>query len=308
MSKPEMQVGGQAVIEGVMMRCKEQLTIAVRCPNQEISLHKEVLNPVANRWPLLKLPILRGVVAFIEMLFVGTRALTHSANVALEEEEEELTPLQLTLTVALALTLGIGLFILVPTIIMRFVQGLSPETSSLVFNLGEGLVRILILVGYVSAISRLSDIQRVFQYHGAEHKAVHCFEAGEDLVVEKARTFSPLHPRCGTAFLLVVVFISILLFSFFGWPGLIQRIVLRLLLLPLVAGLAYEIIKAAGKSENPILKAIIMPGLLLQKLTTKEPDDSQIEVALKALKGALGREEEVEEVVTIDTRGDSHAR
>ncbi len=297
MSKPQVQVGGQAVIEGVMMRCKEHLTIAVRCPNQEISLHKEILNPVANRWPILKLPVLRGVTAFIEMLFVGTRALTHSANLALEEEEEELTPLQLTMTVAFALILGIGLFILLPTILMRFTQGIFLDSSPIFYNLGEGLLRLLILVGYVLAISRMPDVRRVFQYHGAEHKAVHCFEAGEELVVEKARQFSPLHPRCGTAFLLIVVFISIVFFSFFGWPNLFQRIILRLMLLPLVAGLAYEVIKVAGKSKNPLMKAVILPGLLLQKLTTKEPDDSQIEVALKALRSALGIDDK-EEIIS----------
>ena len=278
-------VGGQAVLEGVMMRCKNCLAIAVRTPDQEIILHKEKLNPVAQRWPIFKLPVLRGVAVFIEMLFVGTRALMYSANMAMGEEEE-LTSWQLMLTVVLGLGLGIGFFIVLPTVIMRFIGGASPN-SPFFFNFLEGLIRLLILTTYVLAVSRIPDMRRVFQYHGAEHMAVHCFEAGEELVLEKARRFSPLHPRCGTAFLLIVVVLGIFIFSFFGWPGLVERILLRLSLLPLVAGLSYEVIKACGRQEKSWLRFLILPGLLMQRLTTRKPEDAQLEVALQALEAAV---------------------
>ncbi len=292
MADTKASVGGQAVIEGVMMRHKNLLAIAVRCPNKEIILHKEVLNSLTQRWPLFKLPVLRGVVAFVEMLFIGTRSLMFSANHALEEDEEELTKTQLSLTVAFSMVLGICLFILLPTALMSLLQGVFPE-STVLLNLGEGFIRLLILLGYVLAISRMSDVRRVFQYHGAEHMAVNCYEAGEELITERARTFSPLHPRCGTAFLLVVVLVSIVIFSFFGWTSLAQRIIMRLALLPLVAGLAYEIIKFAGSCKNPLLTPLFMPGLMLQRLTTGKPDDAQLEVALQALKAALGIEENI---------------
>lgn len=290
MPAPRKQIGGQAVIEGVMMRNKNLLAIAVRCPKRGIVMREEVLDSLAQRWKLFQLPVIRGVVAFVEMLFIGTRALMYSANQALEEEEESLTGPQLALTVAFALAAGIILFILLPTVLMRFVQGFWPAPS-LLLNLGEGGLRLLILTLYILAISRMSDVRRVFQYHGAEHKAVNCYEAGEALELERVKTFSPLHPRCGTAFLLVVVFVSVLIFSFFGWPSLAQRILMRLALLPLVAGLAYEIIKLAGRVNSPLLSPIILPGLLMQRLTTGEPDEEQLEVAISALKAALGEEE-----------------
>ncbi len=290
MAECKEQVGGQAVIEGVMMRNKERLAIAVRCPKRGIVMRQEILDSVVQRLKVFKLPVVRGVVAFVEMLFVGTRALMYSANQAMEEEEEQLTSTQLALTVATALVLGIGLFILLPTVLMRFVQDFLPEIP-LFLNMGEGFTRLTILMLYILGISRMSDVQRVFQYHGAEHKAVNCYEAGEALEVERVKTFSPFHPRCGTAFLLVVVFISILLFSFFGWPPIWQRILIRLALLPLVAGIAYEIIKLAGRVKSPLLYPIILPGLLLQRLTTGEPDDQQLEVAISALKAALGLDE-----------------
>lgn len=290
MADDKKHIGGQAVIEGVMMRNKEVLAIAVRCPKRGIVLRQEVLNSVAQRWKFLRFPVLRGVVAFIEMLVVGTKALMYSANQALEEEEETLTAPQMALTVTFALVAGISLFILLPTVLMRFFQGIL-TASPLLLNLGEGVLRLSILMLYVLAISRMPDVRRVFQYHGAEHMAVNCFEAGETLDVERVKTFSPLHPRCGTAFLLVVVFISVLLFSFFGWPSLAQRLLMRLALLPLVAGLAYEVIKLAGRVNSPLLYPIIWPGLMMQRLTTGKPDDQQLEVAISALKAALASEE-----------------
>lgn len=276
------QVGGQAVLEGVMMRNKNKIAIAVRKPDKEIVVHQEEFNSVAERFPFLKLPVLRGLVAFVEALVLGIHALTVSANYALEEEEEEeLTGWQLTFTIIVALVMGIALFFFLPTILVRLLTG-SITARPLLFNLFEGTIRIGIFLAYIALISRMQDVQRVFQYHGAEHKAIFCLEAGEELTVANARKFSPLHPRCGTSFLLLVMATSILLFSFFGWPGLWQRLLLRLALLPLVAGLSYELIKLAGRYR--FFCYLTTPGLWLQKLTTREPDDRQLEVAIRALK------------------------
>ncbi len=278
------QVGGQAVIEGVMMRCSNRLSIAVRKPDSDILLHEEELRTAGERWPLLRLPVLRGMVAFVEALVLGIRALTFSANHALEEEEEELSGWQLTLTMGIALTLGIALFFFLPTVLVRLFVG-TREGMPILLNLFEGGIRISIFITYIFSISRLKDVQRVFQYHGAEHKSIFCYEAGRPLTIENARSFSPLHPRCGTSFLLLVMAVSILLFSFFGWPNLLQRLVLRLSLLPLVAGISYEIIRLAAR--NRFFCWLTSPGLWLQRLTTREPDDGQIEVALRALQAVV---------------------
>lgn len=284
------KVGGQAVIEGVMMRHMNRLSIAVRKPDREIFIHQEKLFPVGQKYPLLKLPILRGMVAFVEALVLGTRALTISANQALPEEEEELTGWQLTLTVLVALLLGISLFFFLPTVLVRLLAG-NVTAQPLLLNLLEGGVRIAIFLSYIFIISRFGDIQRVFQYHGAEHKVISCYEAGEEPTVDNARKYSSLHARCGTSFLLLVMAVSILMFSFFGWPGLLQRLILRLSLLPLVAGISYEIIQLAGRYR--FFCYLTAPGLWLQRLTTREPDDRQLEVAVQALQSVLRHETEV---------------
>ncbi|MCW3488888.1 DUF1385 domain-containing protein [Dethiobacter alkaliphilus] len=279
-----VKVGGQAVIEGVMMRQSDRLAVAVRKPDREIFLHQETLRTAGQSYPFLKLPVLRGMVAFVEALTLGTRVLTISANQAFEEEEEELTGWQLTFSVIIAMALGISLFFFLPTVLVRLLAE-SFTAHPVLLNLLEGGVRIGIFISYVLVISRFKDIQRVFEYHGAEHKAIACYEAQEDLTVANARKFSALHPRCGTSFLLLVMAISILLFSFFGWPGLLQRLLLRLSLLPLVAGLAYEVIQLAGRHR--FFCYLTAPGLWLQRLTTREPDDRQIEVALRAIQSVL---------------------
>jgi uncharacterized protein YqhQ len=279
-----VKVGGQAVIEGVMMRHLDRLAIAVRKPDKQIFVHEETLSTTGHRYPFLKLPIFRGMVAFVDALVLGTRALTISANQAFEEEEEELSGWQLTFTLIIALALGISLFFFLPTVLVGFMES-RVQSYSIVLNLLEGAIRISIFISYILVISRMKDIQRVFQYHGAEHKAIFCHEAGEELTIPNARKFSALHPRCGTSFLLLVMAISILLFSFFGWQGLIQRLVLRLSLLPLVAGISYELIQLAGR--NRFFCYLTTPGLWLQRLTTREPDDRQLEVALRALKAVL---------------------
>ncbi|MDW7652252.1 MAG: DUF1385 domain-containing protein, partial [Bacillota bacterium] len=273
-----VKVGGQAVIEGVMMRYRDQLAIAVRKPDRQIYLHREALFPVSEKYPVLKLPVLRGMVAFVDALVIGTRALTISANQAFEEEEEELTGWQLTFTIMVALILGISLFFFLPTVLVRLLAD-SVSARPVVLNLLEGAIRILIFLTYILVISRAKDIQRVFEYHGAEHKAIACHESGEDLTVANARKYQTVHPRCGTSFMLFVMAVSILLFSFFGWPGLLQRLLLRLALLPLVAGLSYELIQLAGRYRA--FCYLTAPGLWLQRLTTREPDDRQLEVALR---------------------------
>ena len=233
---------------------------------------------------MLKLPILRGVVAFIEALVLGVRALTISANLAMPEEEEELTGWQLALTVGAALFLGVGLFFLLPTLLSRFFET-TITSHKVLLNVLEGCLRLIIFLLYLFLVSRHQDIQRVFAYHGAEHKSIACFEAGEALTPENARKFTTIHPRCGTSFLLLVMTVSIVLFSFFGWPDPLQRIALRLALLPLVAGISYELIQLAGKYR--FFRYLTAPGLWLQRLTTREPDEAQLEVAIKSIEAVL---------------------
>ncbi len=284
--KEYCQYGGQAVIEGVMMRGPEQLAIAVRKPDQEIVLEKREINSVVKRFPFLKWPLLRGVVALAESLVIGMQALSFSANQSLEEEEEELSAKELALSMGLALALGILLFVVAPTTLTKLIDRFIPGVF--VQNLVEGVIRIGIFLLYILAISRMKDIQRVFQYHGAEHKVIHAYEAGEELTVANIQKYSTLHPRCGTSFLLIVMVVSIFLFAFLGKQVLWWRILSRLLLMPLVAGISYELIKLSGKyGTRPLVKILIGPGLMLQKLTTREPDDSQVEVAVKALEGIL---------------------
>ncbi|MDR3288787.1 MAG: DUF1385 domain-containing protein [Peptococcaceae bacterium] len=288
MAKP-VQYGGQAVIEGVMMRGPHMIAIAVRLPNGEIDVTKQEIKSWAAK-PVLKLPIIRGFVALLESLILGMKALTFSANKALgedeEEEAEELGFAEIAITIAIALGLGLVLFVGIPTASAHLLRGLIP--SVIWQNILEGLIRLVIFFLYIMAISRLKDIQRVFQYHGAEHKAIFNHEAGTPLSVENARSFKPLHPRCGTSFLLIVVVVSIFVFAFLELNPLWWRIVSRVLLMPLVAGVAYELLKASAQyMESPGIKWLLAGGLWLQRFTTREPDDEQLEVALAALNGVL---------------------
>jgi len=299
-------IGGQAVIEGVMMRSPSHLAIAVRQNEEHISLKCQPVKSLGQRYSIFRWPVLRGMVAFFESLVLGVRTLTYSANQVLEEEEEELTDLQLFITIALALAFGVGLFFLLPTFLMGMLRG--PLEVPLIINLGEGLIRITIFLGYVLLISRMKDIQRVFQYHGAEHKVIHCYESNEPLMVDNAQKYSPLHPRCGTSFLLIVMLTSIVLFSFFGWPNLLMRFLIRLAILPLVAGLSYEVIRLAGRKKNRLTHFISLPGLFLQKFTTREPDAAQIEVAIKALTSLTGEAEDHHEDDTPEASVEKEAR
>lgn len=284
------QYGGQAVIEGVMMRGKENLAIAVRNTEDDIILHTESVNSVTDKFSILGKPFIRGVVSLFESLIVGMRALSFSANQALEEEEEELTNLEMAITIGVALGLAILLFVVLPATGIKFIQ--SYISSNLILNFIEGVIKVTVFLLYIIAISQLKDIKRVFQYHGAEHKVIYNHESDLPLSIENAKKHSPLHPRCGTNFLLIVMVISVLLFSFFGRPSFLNRILIHIALLPIVAGVSYEIIKQAGKKDaNPIIKLIATPGLWLQRLTTREPNEKQIKVAIKALEGVLEIEE-----------------
>ena len=291
----KLSVGGQAVIEGVMMRGPGKLAVAVRKPNGEITVDLKDAGSVSDRYPILKKPFLRGVVSLVESLSYGMKALSFSAQASGEEDEgeESMSSLELAGTIAVSVGLAVLLFVVLPTGAMKLLQneGFSP----MVLNLCEGLLRLGIFLLYIWGISRQKDIQRVFQYHGAEHKTIYTYEHGLPLRVENVRPFSTLHPRCGTNFLMIVMLISIFIFTFLGWPSLWERILSRILLMPVVAGISYEIIRFAGKHmDKPWVRAAILPGLALQKLTTRQPADDQIEVAIASLKAVLPPEEIIE--------------
>ena len=286
-------VGGQAVIEGVMMRGKTHVAVAVRQPDGEISVDVRPVNSISDRYPILKKPFLRGVVSLVESLVMGMKALAYSAQVS-GDEEEKLDSKEMALTIAVSAGLAILLFIVIPTWSMRFLTGITQDYMAL--NLAEGVLRMAIFLAYIAAISSMNDIQRVFQYHGAEHKTIYTYEAGLPLKVENVRPFSTLHPRCGTNFLMIVMLISMFIFTFLGWPSLLERIASRIILMPVIAGVSYELIRYAGAhTNNPLVRIAITPGLLLQKLTTRQPDDSQIEVAIASLKAVVPPEDLAQE-------------
>ncbi len=287
---PESQYGGQAVIEGVMMRGREFYAIAVRRSPDNIVLHKEPLGGLAKRYPILKWPFIRGVVALCESFSLGMKALLFSANQFVEEEHQErLTAWETALMVGLALLMTVVLFILLPLVLRGLAARIT--ASAVLLNLAEGLVRALILVAYILAVSLMKDIRRVFAYHGAEHKTIHAYEAGRELTVSNVQQFSTLHPRCGTSFLLFVVIVSALVFSILGKQTFLLRIASRIILLPVVAGLSYELLKLAGKRHTFFLvRWISAPGLWLQMLTTGAPDDSMVEVAITALRAVLAED------------------
>lgn len=277
-------IGGQAVLEGVMMRRRNLMAIAFRRGDGSVGVYRENLTTAGERFPVLKWPLLRGVVAFFESLWLGMRALNISAAQAIEEEGEELQGWQSALMVVLGLALGIALFFILPTFLARFLPPLHP----LILNLAEGLIRLSIFLGYLILITRWKDVQRVFQYHGAEHKVIFCYEdKGELESAAGIRNYSTRHPRCGTSFILTVMVVSILLFSLFGWPSLWHRVLVRLALLPLVAGLSFEAIRYTARSTAWPARLLVTPGLWLQFLTTREPADDQIDVAVCALRGVL---------------------
>lgn len=278
-------------MEGVMMRGRQRIAIAVRQPDGEIVLRVRPNWRLTDYLPFMKLPFLRGTAAFVEAMVVGIDALMFSAN-ASQTEEVQFTKWEAALAMVLGLGLGVLLFMLLPTFIVHWLNPLN--LAPLWFNLLEGLLRMTIFLSYMLLVGYMPDMRRFFQYHGAEHKAIHAFEAGEKLQLDNLRSKNPQHPRCGTAFLLLVMLVSIVIFSFFGWPNLWVRFLTRLALLPLVAGIAYELSRLAGRSEGGgLIDLIIAPGLLLQKATTREPDDEQMQVAIAALEGLLAAEAEL---------------
>jgi uncharacterized protein YqhQ len=290
----KINIGGQAVIEGVMMRAPRAMAIAVRRPSGEIVVKKDEVVPLSERFPVVKLPIVRGAVALFQSLIVGISALNFSANEAIVEEDadgsekKELSSWAMAGTMAVAFGFGILLFFIMPLYLTKLMVPVIGQ-SNLVFNLVDGVIRVAVFLLYIVSISRMNDIQRVFQYHGAEHKSIFAFEAGDPLTVENVRGYSRLHPRCGTSFLLIVMVVSIVIFSMIPklWPFYLKA-GSRVVLLPLIAGVSYEFLKWSAKNDqSPLVRLIIAPGLALQKLTTREPDDSQIEVAIRSMEEAL---------------------
>jgi uncharacterized protein YqhQ len=286
-----MTVGGQAVLEGVMMRTPSNWAVAVRKPDGEIAqVCRVITSPMAKR-RIFRLPVIRGVIALGESLAIGFRALAISANYAAQSEDDEedfeLSRGQIIFAFALAIGFALALFKVGPALIT---SRLGIDTTQ-AFVVIEGLIRVGIFILYLVVISLLPDLRRLFQYHAAEHKAINAYEAGEELTPERVDRFSLIHPRCGTAFLLWVMVIAIFVFAFFGRPVWYWLIASRILLLPVIAGLAYELIRFAGKHQgNRIVMALLAPGLWLQRLTTRKPSLDQIEVSIRALKEVLARE------------------
>ncbi len=287
--EPKFTYGGQAVLEGVMIRGRNHFSLAVRRQDGNIT---QVTEPLSTLFTggIRRIPLLRGVFVLIETLMLGIKALHQSASMAMADqqpdEEGEMSGWVLGGTLAVSLTLGVGVFFVLPLLLVRLID--SAIASDLTSNVIEGFIRLAILVGYIWAIGFMENIRRVFAYHGAEHMAVHTYEHGLSLVVENVRKFGTPHPRCGTAFLLTVVLVSIVVFAFLGRPDLEWRILSRIVLIPVIAAASYEIIRFSGVHQSWwISRQVARPGLLLQRLTTRQPDDSQIEVAICAMEGAI---------------------
>ncbi|TCL67352.1 uncharacterized protein YqhQ [Hydrogenispora ethanolica] len=298
MKQPEFSYGGQAVIEGVMMRGREYVAVAVRKANGEIVIKKDPVGSVAKKYPFLKWPFIRGVVALCDSFGVGLKALLFSADQFMEGEGEaegkaagdsKLSAGETAMMVATALAMTVVLFVVLPLLGRMLVNKFLP--GAFWGNLFESVLRFVVFILYIVSVSMLKDIQRVFAYHGAEHKVINTFEAKKDLTVENTRQFTTFHPRCGTSFLLFVVVISAIFFSFLHYDTIWARLLSRILLLPVVAGFSYEVIKFTGRHQDFFLwRWMSLPGMWLQKLTTREPDDSQVEVAINALVAVLKEE------------------
>jgi len=284
----EAHIGGQAVLEGVMLRGKKNWVVAVRKPDQRITVAERKTLGLTERASFLKWYVFRGVVALVETLILGVRALGISAEEA-TEDDVKITPRDMTLSIILAIVFAVGLFIVIPVGLTRTVD--NYVASVVVLNVIEGILRIAIFFGYILFVSRIKDISRVFEYHGAEHKVINAFEAKDELTTEACSKYSTQHVACGTSFMLLVMVVSILVFSLLGKPTILFRVFSRLLVIPFVAGISYEIIKVARKYRNFWLTKIVMaPGLWLQKLTTREPSSDQLEVALFSLTKLLDLE------------------
>ncbi len=287
----KFRYGGQAVIEGVMIRGQKAVVTAVRRPNGEVITDSRPLPSLYTGW-MRKTPLLRGIIVIIEAMVLGISSLLYSANISLEEENEEISGKTVWLMIAVAVVLAVVLFLIIPLFLTRLINPYI--SSSLVFHLIEGAIRLVIFIAYLKLVGLLPDIRRVFTYHGAEHKAVNAYEHGVPLEVEAVKEYSKAHVRCGTSFLFVVLVIAIVVFALVGRPSLWLMVLSRILLIPVIAALGYEFIHfGANHAGNPLVKAVLLPGLWLQGMTTKEPEDDQIEVALVALNKAREIDTEV---------------
>lgn len=325
MSK-KVSVGGQAVIEGVMMRGSKGLATAVRLPDGTIEIKKENYESFSKKNKIFSLPIIRGFISLIESLIIGMKSLEFSASFFDDEEEEpskfdswfkntfkeKSNDVIMGISLVVSLAFAALLFFILPTVLTSFVKS-NITKNTIILNVIEGIIRVAVFLLYIYLVGKMEDIKRVYQYHGAEHKTIFCYEAGEELTPENARKFSRFHPRCGTNFLFLVMVISIIIFSFTGWQSVGQRILWRLLLLPIVSGVTYEVIRWLGKSNNSFASFVAAPGLKLQGITTKEPDLSMLEVAIASLKAAEGIEDNItedkvnsatEEENTLDIKSD----
>ena len=282
-------IGGQAVLEGVMMKNGDQYAVAVRKPDGEIALQKEVYDGIVKWKKLTKIPFVRGIFSFVDSLVLGMKTLSYSASFFEEEEEEELTEkeaakkekqenLIMGITMACSVVIAVAIFMVLPYLLSNLLKPFVPGRFAR--TVIEGIVRIVLFIVYILLISKMKDIQRVFMYHGAEHKCINCIEHGMDLTVENVRKSSKQHKRCGTSFLFFVLFVSIIVCFFITKESPVLRVLLRIALLPVIAGISYEIIRLAGNTEHPVVELLSKPGLALQNLTTKEPDDDMIEVAI----------------------------
>ncbi len=294
MTSDTINIGGQAVIEGVMIRTPAALAVAVRTPTGNISVKTEQLKELSGRPKILQLPVIRGVVTLFQALSLGIRALNFSANQSLEEEDTQLGAFSLTLTIAFAFILGISLFVYVPLFITNLLKDIIPYVagSTLLFNLVDGVIRIAIFLVYIFSISLIKDLRRVFEYHGAEHKTIYAYENNEELIPEYVEKYSTLHPRCGTNFLLIVMLMSILVFSILrSETSFYIKFLSRIVFVPLIAGTSYEIIRFTAKRQHKSwARWLTKPGLYLQKITTKPPSKDQLEVAIRALQEVLDME------------------
>lgn len=302
-----VRIGGQAVIEGVMMKNMDRYAVSVRKPNGKIETKVEECVSFAEKHPLFQLPVFRGMVNFLESMVIGMKTLNYSASFYEDEEEqtesrteqllekilgEKAEKIIMGIVLVFSLAISIGLFMILPYIASEALGKLIRNEYVILFM--EGIIRIVIFLGYIVLISRMEDIKRVFMYHGAEHKTINCLEAGVPLTPENVDNFSRLHKRCGTSFIFIVMIISMVFFFFIRVDTIWLRIVLRLLFLPLVAGVSYEFIRLAGNSDHPLVQIFSKPGLALQRLTTKEPDHSMIEVAIASVEGVFDWREYLE--------------
>ncbi len=311
-----VSIGGQAVLEGVMMKGPKSYALAVRKPNKEIEVKVTDYVSLGERYKILQIPLLRGIVNFLESLYIGMKTLMDSSEYVEDEEEakkessskkedtkkassdkkeeanKESSTGYLIGTLIVSLVIAVGVFMLLPAFLANFLYKVTE--SDLLVNLAEGILRLVIFLGYVAVISFMDDIKRTYMYHGAEHKTINCMEAGDDLTVENVKKHTRFHKRCGTSFVFIVMFISIVVFMFVRTDVMWLRLVSRVLLIPLIAGISYEFIRYAGKHNNACSNVLSAPGLWVQRLTTREPDDSMIEVAIKSVEGVIDWHEYVD--------------